>query len=479
MTTQSSPTITDMKVIPVAGYDSMLLNIGGAHGAYFTRNIVVLTDSAGHTGVGEAPGGETIYQTLLDAVPQVKGREVARMNRLVQEVHRGNQSADFDNFGKGAWTFELRVNAVAALEAALLDLLGQCLNVPVAELLGPGKQRDEVTVLGYLFYIGDREKTDLPYLNGENAPHDWYRLRHQKAMDSEAVVRLAEAAQDKYGFKDFKLKGGVLPGEQEIDAVKAMKKRFPEARITVDPNGAWLLDEAIALCKDMQGILTYAEDPCGAEQGFSGREVMAEFRRATGLPVATNMIATNWREMNHAVMLNAVDIPLADPHFWTLSGAVRVAQLCDDWGLTWGCHSNNHFDISLAMFTHVGAAAPGKPTAIDTHWIWQEGDQRLTKEPLQIRNGKIAAPGKPTAIDTHWIWQEGDQRLTKEPLQIRNGKIAVPDAPGLGIELDWAQIEKAHALYKTLPGGARNDAAAMQYLIPGWTFDRKRPAFGR
>jgi len=445
MTTQSSPVITDMKVIPVAGHDSMLLNIGGAHGAYFTRNIVVLTDSAGHTGVGEAPGGETIYQTLLDAVPQVKGREVARMNRLVQEVHLGNQSADFDTFGKGAWTFELRVNAVAALEAALLDLLGQCLNVPVAELLGPGKQRDEVTVLGYLFYIGDREKTDLPYLNGENAPHDWYRLRHQKAMDSEAVVRLAEAAQDKYGFKDFKLKGGVLPGEQEIDAVKAMKKRFPEARITVDPNGAWLLDEAIALCKDMQGILTYAEDPCGAEQGFSGREVMAEFRRATGLPVATNMIATNWREMNHAVMLNAVDIPLADPHFWTLSGAVRVAQLCDEWGLTWGCHSNNHFDISLAMFTHVGAAAPGKPTAIDTHWIWQEGDQRLTKEPLQIRNGKIA----------------------------------VPDAPGLGIELDWAQIEKAHALYKTLPGGARNDAAAMQYLIPGWTFDRKRPAFGR
>ncbi len=443
--TQSTPVITEMKVIPVAGYDSMLLNIGGAHGAYFTRNIVVLTDSAGHTGVGEAPGGEVIYQTLVDAIDQVKGHEVARMNRLVQQVHVGNQSADFDTFGNGAWTFELRVNAVAALEAALLDLLGQCLNVPVAELLGPGKQRDEVTVLGYLFYIGDREKTDLPYLKGENASHDWYHLRHQKAMDSAAVVRLAEASQDKYGFKDFKLKGGVLPGEQEIEAVKALKKRFPDARITVDPNGAWLLDEAIRLCKDMQGILTYAEDPCGAEQGYSGREVMAEFRRATGLPVATNMIATNWREMNHAVMVNAVDIPLADPHFWTLSGAVRVAQLCNDWGLTWGCHSNNHFDISLAMFTHVGAAAPGKPTAIDTHWIWQEGDQRLTKAPLQIRNGKIA----------------------------------VPDKPGLGIELDWQRLEQAHALYKTLPGGARNDATAMQYLIPGWKFDRKRPVFGR
>ncbi|MCV9878522.1 glucarate dehydratase family protein [Brenneria izbisi] len=439
-----TPIITDMKVIPVAGYDSMLLNIGGAHGAYFTRNIVILTDNAGHTGVGEAPGGEVIYNTLAEAIPRVKGQQIARMNRLVHDVHKGNQSSDFDSFGKGAWTFELRVNAVAALEAALLDLMGQFMGVPVAELLGPGKQRDEVTVLGYLFYIGDRTKTDLPYLSGEQGKHEWYRLRHQPAMNSEAVVRLAEATADRYGFKDFKLKGGVLPGEQEIDTVKALKQRFPDARITVDPNGAWRLDEAIRLCKDMQGVLTYAEDPCGAEQGFSGREVMAEFRRATGLPVATNMIATNWREMNHAVMLQAVDIPLADPHFWTMHGAVRVAQMCDEWGLTWGCHSNNHFDVSLAMFTHVGAAAPGNPTAIDTHWIWQEG-----------------------------------QHLTKEPLQIVNGKIRVPDRPGLGIELDMDQVMKAHERHKKLPSGARNDAAAMQYLIPGWTFDRKRPVFGR
>uniref|UniRef100_UPI0024B33511 enolase C-terminal domain-like protein n=1 Tax=Salmonella enterica TaxID=28901 RepID=UPI0024B33511 len=256
MTTQSSPVITDMKVIPVAGHDSMLLNIGGAHNAYFTRNIVVLTDNAGHTGVGEAPGGEVIYQTLVDAIPMVLGQEVARLNKVVQQVHKGNQAADFDTFGKGAWTFELRVNAVAALEAALLDLLGQALNVPVCELLGPGKQRDAVTVLGYLFYIGDRTKTDLPYLESTPGSHEWYRLRHQEALNSDAVVRLAEASQDRYGFKDFKLKGGVLPGEQEIDTVRALKKRFPDARITVDPNGAWLLDEAIALCKGLKDVLT-------------------------------------------------------------------------------------------------------------------------------------------------------------------------------------------------------------------------------
>ncbi|GKX60512.1 glucarate dehydratase family protein [Leminorella grimontii] len=444
MHTQDTPKIVSMQVVPVAGHDSMLMNVGGAHGAYFTRNIVILKDSAGHTGVGEAPGGETILRTLQEAVPHIEGQPVAILNRLVDRMHQGNLNADYDTFGKGAWTFELRVNAVAALESALLDLMGQHLGVPVAELLGPGKQRDEVTVLGYLFYIGDRQRTDLPYQAPETGKHEWYRLRHQEAMDTASVVELAAAAKDRYGFKDFKMKGGVLPGEREIETVTALANAFPDARITLDPNGAWSLDEAIRLCKGMNHVLTYAEDPCGAENGYSGREVMAEFRRATGLPTATNMVATNWREMCHAIMLQAVDIPLADPHFWTLTGASRVAQLCNEWGLTWGCHSNNHFDVSLAMFTHVGASAPGNPTALDTHWIWQEG-----------------------------------QRLTKEPLQIVNGKIALSDRPGLGIELDMAQVEKAHELHKKMPSGARNDAQAMQYLIPGWTFDKKRPAMVR
>ncbi|OCG25988.1 glucarate dehydratase [Gilliamella sp. wkB108] len=445
MSTQSVPTITSMQVIPVAGYDSMLMNIGGAHGPYFTRNIVILQDNAGHIGVGEAPGGTVIENALKDAIAHVEGRPISILNRIVNDMHQGYLDTDYDTFGKGAWTFELRVNAVAALEAALLDLMGQFLNVPVAELLGPGKQRDEVTVLGYLFYIGDDKKTDLPYDQPAKQGHDWYKLRRQQAMTTQSVVELAMAAKDRYGFKDFKMKGGVLAGENEIETVTALKKHFPDARITLDPNGGWLLDDAIRLCKGLNGVLTYAEDPCGAENGYSGREIMAEFRRATGLPTATNMVATNWREMCHSIMLQAVDIPLADPHFWTLTGASRVAQLCDEWGLTWGCHSNNHFDISLAMFSHVGASAPGKPTALDTHWIWQEGQEHLTKNPLQIINGKIK----------------------------------LHDKPGLGIELDMEQVTKAHELYKKLPSGARNDGIAMQYLIPGWKFDRKRPCMVR
>lgn len=445
MNTQSVPIIKSMQVIPVAGHDSMLMNIGGAHGPYFTRNIVILTDNAGHIGVGEAPGGATIENALKEAIPHVEGRPISILNRIVNDMHQGYLDADYDTFGKGAWTFELRVNAVAALESALLDLMGQFLNVPVAELLGAGKQRDEVTVLGYLFYIGDDKKTDLNYDQPQQQGHEWYNIRRRQAMTVESVVELAEVAKDRYGFKDFKMKGGVLAGEQEIKTVIELKKRFPDARITLDPNGSWLLDDAVKLCKGLNHVLTYAEDPCGAEQGYSGREVMAEFRRATGLPTATNMVATNWREMCHSIMLQAVDIPLADPHFWTLTGASRVAQLCDEWGLTWGCHSNNHFDISLAMFSHVGASAPGNPTALDTHWIWQEGKERLTKEPLKIVNGKIK----------------------------------LPDKPGLGIELDIQQVKKAHELYKKLPNSARNDGIAMQYLIPGWQFDRKRPCMIR
>ncbi|PLZ03512.1 glucarate dehydratase [Burkholderia sp. WAC0059] len=439
-----TPTLTELRVVPVAGRDSMLLNLSGAHGPFFTRNVVLLRDSAGRTGIGEVPGGEAIRQTLEDARPLLVGQPLGRFRAVLNAVR--THFADRDAGGRGLQTFDLRttIHAVTALEAALLDLLGQHLGVPVAALLGEGQQRDEVQMLGYLFYVGDRRKTDLPYADGADATDDWTRLRHEPALTPEAVVRLAEAAHARYGFADFKLKGGVLAGEAEIEAVAALAERFPEARITLDPNGAWSLAEAVRLCRDRHDVLAYAEDPCGAENGYSGREVMAEFRRATGLPTATNMIATDWRQMGHAIQLQAVDIPLADPHFWTLQGSVRVAQMCNDWGLTWGSHSNNHFDISLAMFTHVAAAAPGRITAIDTHWIWQDG-----------------------------------QRLTREPLKIADGKVRVPERPGLGIEIDMDALEAAHALYREHGLGARDDAIAMQSLIPGWRFDNKRPCLVR
>ncbi len=443
---RDSPRITALRAIPVAGRDSMLLNLSGAHGPFFTRNLLVLTDSAGRTGLGEVPGGEKIRQTLEDAAALVVGRTLGEFRAVLNEVQQ--RFADRDGSGRGQQTFDLRttIHAVAALESALLDLLGQHLGVPVAALLGEGQQRERVEMLGYLFFVGDHTRSDLPYADpaGETGADDWCRVRHAPALTPEAIVAQAEAAYARYGFNDFKLKGGVLRGEQEVEAVRALHERFPQARVTLDPNGGWLLADAVRLMRDLHGVIAYAEDPCGAENGYSGREVMAEFRRATGLPTATNMVATDWRQLTHALSLQSVDIPLADPHFWTLSGSVRVAQTCRDWGLTWGSHSNNHFDVSLAMFTHVGAAAPGRVTAMDTHWIWQDG-----------------------------------QRLTKQPLQIRGGFVEVPQRPGLGVELDMVEVAKAHQLYQQHGLGARDDAVAMQCLLPGWRFDPKRPCLVR
>jgi glucarate dehydratase len=440
-----TPKISSVEVVPVAGHDSMLLNLSGAHGPFFTRNVVIVTDSDGNAGLGEVPGGEVIAGTIREAADLLQGKEIALYRQLLRSI--STAFGGRDSGGRGVQTFDLRttVHAVTGLESALLDLVGQHLGVPVAELLGDGQQRTHVPMLGYLFYVGDAARCDdLPYVLDDAGDDRWSQLRRREALTPDSVVALAEAAQERYGFTDFKLKGGVLGGEEEVEAVAALAHRFPEARITLDPNGGWLLEDAVRLLRGKDDVLAYAEDPVGAEGRFSGRETMAEFKRATGLRTATNMVATDWREMAHAIRTNAVDIPLADPHFWTMAGSVRVAQLCHEFGLTWGSHSNNHFDISLAMFTHVGAAAPGDITALDTHWIWQDG-----------------------------------QALTTSPLQIRHGQVEVPPKAGLGVELDREALDAAHELYLEHGLGARDDAIAMQYLVESWVFDPKRPCLVR
>lgn len=439
------PKIVKMDVYPVAGYDSMLLNLSGAHGPYFTRNIVILEDDNGNIGCGEVPGGEKITKTLEEVKDLVVGSKVGEFKNIVKDI--GERYGMLDTGGRGNQTFDLRttVHVQTAVETPMLDLLGQHLKVPVAALLGEGQFREDVPFLGYLFYVGDTNKTDLPYLQDDDNSDCWGRIRRSEMLTPEAIVEQAKAAVERYGFKDLKLKGGVLDGKEEIKAIKALKEAFPNARITLDPNGAWSLDEAVELCKNMHGILTYVEDPCGAENGFSSREVMSEFILRTGLPTATNMVATDWRQMRHSVHLNSVTIPLADPHFWTMQGSVRVSQLCHDFGMTWGVHSNNHFDISLAMVAHTGAAAPGEINACDTHYIWQDG-QFLTKNPHTIENGCI--------------------HISKKSV-------------GLGITPDIDAIKRANKLYVDKNLGARDDSLAMKCLIPKWEFDNKKPALVR
>ncbi len=438
-----TPTIVDMKVIPVAGHNSMLLSLLGAYEPFFTRTIVILTDSTGNVGLGETQFSKTLTDALVSCTPLILGTHLGeykntllRIGEFLPKPNRVRRMASIES--------HMDLSVQAAFEAPFLDLLGQYMSVPAAALLGAGMQRKHVPVQGYLFFIGDRNKTDLPYI-GSSDENAWYRLRREAALTPDKLVAMAIAAREKYGFRDFKIKGGVLEGSQEIQAVWLLKAVFPDSRITLDPNACWSLDEAVSLCKGMGGILACCEDPCGAESGFSGREIMSEFRHITGMPTASNMIAQDWRQLWHTIALQSLDIPLADPQYWTMSGAVRAGQLCHNFGLMWGNNSTCNFDISLAMLVHTAAAIPGEINACDTQWIYHEGEERLTKQPLQITKGNIA----------------------------------VPDKPGLGIEPDYNRIEKAHELYLAQNPGRRNDSVAMQYLLPNWEFDPHCPCLVR
>lgn len=441
----SIPKIVKMEVYPVAGYDSMLLNLSGAHGPFFTRNVTIMWTDEGKMGVSEVPGGPKITKIIEGSKDFVIGSSIGEFKNVLKKIRA--KFAGVDKGGRGNQTYDERtlVHAVTAVETCYLDLLGKHFHVPVAALLGDGQQREKVGVLGYLFYVGDPNKTDLPYLQNDDNSDEWGRTRRKPHMTPESIVKEAQAAYDRYGFKTFKLKGGVFDGEEEVEAIHALHKAFPDAKIDIDPNGAWSLKQALHYAKEMKDDLFYIEDPCGAEDGFSGREVLSEFQKITHMPVATNMVDTDWRQMNHALQLNAISIPLADPHFWTMEGAIRVAQLCNEFNLNWGVHSNNHFDISLAMVANTAAAAPGHIFDVDTHWIWQDG-QNLTKNPYKIENGQLTVP------------------KTNE---------------GLGIEVDLDAVKKAHKLYVDNNCGARDDAKGMQFYIPGWKFDPKRPSMVR
>lgn len=443
-----TPVITKMQVIPVAGYDSMEMTLSGAHGPFFTRNIVILEDSSGHTGIGEIHGGDYTCECLKRCIPLVTGSEIGKYRAVLRDIHRGGKDAEGDD-GEGIQSLDISklkfvVKAEWAVECALLDLLGQHLGVPICDLLSEGRQRDKVEVLGYLFYVSDKKKTDLPYLDESDSSDPWFKLRREEMLSHSRIVEQADCLQEKYGFTNFKLKGGVFSGEYEMETVHALKYQFLDARINIDPNGAWGLEEAIRLCKPMRNILTYVEDPCGPESGFSGREITAEFKNAVNIPVATNMIATNWRQFYHAATLKAVDIVLADPHFWGLEGSLRMAALLHDWGLVWGSHSNNHFDITLTTFAHVAAAVQGEPAPIDTHWIWQDGQNLLYDTP-----------------------------------EIKNGCLSVPKEPGLGVRINMERVMEANYLYNHMSNHDRNDAMPMQYLIPNWKYNPKMPCLVR
>lgn len=435
------------EVIPVAGYDSMSMTLSGAHAPYFTRNIVLIEDSNGEIGIGETHGGEEVLNSLKSYEGYIVGSNLFNYREILNNIKKNRIKNDSE--GIQYLDISKLVNVVedtAAVESALLDIIGKNLDLPVCSLLGEGKQRNEIPVLGYMFFVSDKHKTDLPYIDESTSEDSWFKLRRQKMLDYTGILEQTRVLSNKYGFKYFKLKGGVLKGKEEMEIIKRLKNEFPDFIFNIDPNGAWSKDESINLCEEYGKYLSYVEDPSSGENGYSGREIMAEIKMKTGIRTATNMIATDWRQLHHSIVQKSVDIVLADPHFWTMSGSVRVSQLLKDFNMTWGSHSNNHFDISLAMFAHTAASALGEISPMDTHWIWQDG-QNL-------------------CFDSHTI---------------TDGKIKIGNKPGLGISIDEKKLKIANDLYNSLDSKykKRDDSLAMQYLIPNWKYDNKKPSLIR
>jgi len=448
-----APTIRDMQVIPVLGGDSMLLNLRGAHPPYFRRNIVLLTSSDGYVGVGEAPGGKRAQRALTSFIELVVGTQIARLQGTLERIrhecgicwgvieHPAGASVVETRLSQSRKLYEYQPSFLAAIECALLDILGQYLGVPICELIAAGRQCDHIQVAAPLYFLGDHRQTNLPYSHSLGRSR-WHAIRHKEALTASAIADLADAARECYGIRDFRLVCGVMRPESEIHALAEIRQRQPDSVLAVDPQGAWPLTFAIEALRPQRHNLAYVIDPCAAEQGYSDREILAEFRRATSILTASNLCAGNWRQMAQAHRLGSLDIPMLELHRWGMQAAVRAAHICHEWGLNWGLQETTHFDISLAMLVQTAAASPSATIALGTHWIHQEGIERLTHEPLQIEDGAIR----------------------------------VPEKGGLGVEPDMEQIRKAHDLHKRMGSKIAHQGGVMQFLVSGWSYDPKRPS---
>jgi glucarate dehydratase len=408
--------ITDLVVTPVALPDPPLLNAGGCHGPYFLRNIVELKTGAGIVGIGETSGSPQVTAALEQARGIIRGK-----NAFAYRAFRG----PIDKLNTAAWT---------AVELACLDVCGRATGRRLCELLG-GPVRDDVEFAAYLFY---RYAADHPKLladprlvdargRGDQALDDWGEVRTPEAMVAEAV-----GFQKRWGFRVFKLKGGYLAPELELETMRALGARLGDkCPLRIDPNARWKAETAIRIGKQLQGLnLEYYEDP------VAGQEAMAEVRRETGHAMSTNMCVTRFEHIPEALRLKPVDVVLADHHYWGgFAGCIELARIADVAGWKLSQHSNNHAGVTMAAMIHLAATIPQLTLASDTHYPWLPDSADLIDGPK---------------------------------LPIREGRMAIPAGPGLGVALDRDKLARAHEVYKKCGMRGRDDAATMKLVEPDW-----------
>ncbi|MFD0152550.1 glucarate dehydratase family protein [Streptomyces sp. NPDC055721] len=432
--------VDEVRLTPILISDPPLLNVQGVHQPFTPRLVVEVITRGGVSGLGETYGDSVylgIARPLAEAMP---GRSVTDMNALFDlaaAVDPALPAAEGVDAGglRGVRTADkLRLSVVSAFETACLDALGKTLGLPVHALLG-GKVRDSVEYSAYLFYRwaahpGATGAAGTPTGAPADSPADSPTDDWGAALDPAGIVAQARRFDRLYGFRSFKLKGGVFEPEREIAAIRALAEEFPGRPLRLDPNGAWSVETSLAVARELKDVLEYLEDPA------SGTPAMAEIAARTDVPLATNMCVTTFEEVPEAFAKGAVRIVLCDHHYWGgLRRTRELAALCRTYGVGLSMHSNTHLGISLAAMTQVAATLPELDHACDTHYPWQTEDV-----------------------------------VTTRPV-FRGGRLAVSDAPGLGIELDRTALAALHRRWLDDDGTLRerDDAAAMHAADPEWT----------
>jgi glucarate dehydratase len=357
-----------------------------------TRVVVELVTDEGLVGLGESNGGAALLEALEACRPFVVGLDPFEVSKIPNRfaVYRFTS----EQLSRTA-TFKL---AGAAIEMACWDLVGKITGRPCGDLWG-GIVRDRVEFAAYVFYR---------YQSLEEAG---------EFSDPSFVADYAISLCNTHGFRDVKLKNGVLEPELEVETVRLIRQRGAGVvrNIRIDPNQAWSVPTSIRLLSEFgaHGI-EFCEDPTW------GMEGMARVRERSQVSLATNMCCISFDQIPEAVRTRPVDVILGDMHFWGGPTALtQLAKLCDIFGFGLSLHSDRELGISTAAILHFAASQPMVTYAIDSHLPEQDGD------------------------------------VITEPFQFRQGCLDVPRGPGLGVELDRDALETHHRSY--LERGERDE----------------------
>jgi glucarate dehydratase len=421
--------ITDLILHPIAISDPPLRSSYGLHAPFALRTVVELKTDSGIIGISETYGGDGPLAGLEAARPLVVGMDPFRLAGLQRDLIHHAGSVEGEGPGGHSQTYlvpgenplDRNARTFAAIEIACLDLIGKAVGKPVCEVVG-GRLRDAVNFSAYLFY---KHGGDDPW--GE-------------VLDAQACVRECRQMIDQYGFKEIKLKGGVLDPDVEIDSIRALRREFGTAYpLRIDPNCAWSVETSVRVGRELKEELSgggYLEDPCATLEGMAEvrHRLVAENNHT---PQASNVAVTCFADVPRARVIDAVQIVLSDPHYW---GGVRQLQhlshMTEVLGMGMSMHSNSHLGVSLMAMTHAAAACPNLTYACDTHYPWQTAEDEV------VEGGRI---------------------------QFENGAVRIPDKPGLGVALDYDQVARGRERYEKIPYRKRDDEAEMRKRVdPNW-----------